>query len=104
MRMPVHVQMMARISLLSTVSTISDGNTGNQGMHDLYVKIKGDEPPRPSNGGERDGRWWSDAMEPFGDRRFPDEHFGATILLYLLVSGIVSIPYMKWAQRRLKQA
>ena len=102
--MPVHVQMMARISLLSTVSTISDGNTGNQGMHDLYVKIKGDEPPRPPNGGERDGRWWSDAMEPFGDRSFPDEHFGATILLYLLVSGIVSIPYMKWAQRRLKQA
>jgi len=44
MRMPVHVQMMARIILLSTISTISDGNACNQGMHDLYVKIKGDEP------------------------------------------------------------
>jgi len=44
--MPVHVQMMARIILLSTDSTISDGNAGNQGMHDLYVKIKGDEPRR----------------------------------------------------------
>ena len=37
--MPVHVQMMARISL-RMVSTISDGNAGNQGMHDPYVKIK----------------------------------------------------------------
>jgi hypothetical protein len=39
-RMAVHVQMMARIILLSTDSTISHGNVGNQGMHDSYVKIK----------------------------------------------------------------
>jgi BASS family bile acid:Na+ symporter len=29
---------------------------------------------------------------------FPQETFGGTILLYLIVSAIVSIPYMKWRQ------
>jgi hypothetical protein len=28
------------------VSTISDGNAVNQGMHDIYIKIKADEPRR----------------------------------------------------------
>ena len=32
---------------------------------------------------------------------FPDEHFGATILLYLLVSVIVGIPYLMWQRRQL---
>jgi BASS family bile acid:Na+ symporter len=31
---------------------------------------------------------------------FPDQRFGATILLYLLVSGIVAIPYLAWQERQ----
>ena len=31
---------------------------------------------------------------------FPDEHFGGTILLYLIVSAIVCIPYMTWQRRQ----
>ena len=44
MRMPVHVQMMAVIILLSTALTISDGNAGNQGMHEIYIKITEKSP------------------------------------------------------------
>jgi bile acid:Na+ symporter, BASS family len=32
---------------------------------------------------------------------FPDEHFGGTILLYLIVNAIVGIPYVEWQRRRL---
>jgi bile acid:Na+ symporter, BASS family len=31
---------------------------------------------------------------------FPDEHFGGTILLYLILSAIVCIPYMAWQRRQ----
>jgi len=31
---------------------------------------------------------------------FPDQRFGATILLYLLVSGVVGIPYLAWHERQ----
>ena len=31
---------------------------------------------------------------------FPDRQFGAIILLYLIVNGIVCVPYLKWHQRR----
>jgi bile acid:Na+ symporter, BASS family len=31
---------------------------------------------------------------------FPDRQFGAIILMYLIVSGIVCVPYLKWHQRR----
>jgi len=31
---------------------------------------------------------------------FPDERFGGTIILYLLVSTIVGIPYVAWQRRR----
>ena len=30
---------------------------------------------------------------------FPDQRFGAAIVLYLLVNAIVGIPYLKWRQR-----
>jgi BASS family bile acid:Na+ symporter len=30
---------------------------------------------------------------------FPDQRFGAIILLHLLVSGVVAIPYLKWQRR-----
>ncbi len=35
---------------------------------------------------------------------FPDERFGGTIILYLLVSAIVGIPYVAWRRRRLLPA
>jgi BASS family bile acid:Na+ symporter len=35
---------------------------------------------------------------------YPDERFGGTILLYLLVSAIVGIPYLRWQGRRLAGA
>lgn len=35
---------------------------------------------------------------------FPEESFGGTILLYLLVSAIVCIPYVKWQQQELVSA
>jgi BASS family bile acid:Na+ symporter len=31
---------------------------------------------------------------------YPDERFGGTIILYLLVSAIVAIPYVAWQRRR----
>ena len=31
---------------------------------------------------------------------FPDERFGGTILLYLLVSALAAIPYLAWHRRR----
>jgi len=31
---------------------------------------------------------------------FPDRQFGAIILMYLIVSAIVCVPYLKWHQRR----
>jgi bile acid:Na+ symporter, BASS family len=31
---------------------------------------------------------------------FPDERFGGTILLYLLVSAVLAIPYVAWQRRR----
>jgi BASS family bile acid:Na+ symporter len=31
---------------------------------------------------------------------YPDERFGGTIILYLLVSAIAGIPYVKWQRRR----
>jgi bile acid:Na+ symporter, BASS family len=31
---------------------------------------------------------------------FPDRNFGATILLYLIVSAIVGIPYLAWQERQ----
>jgi BASS family bile acid:Na+ symporter len=31
---------------------------------------------------------------------FPDERFGGTVLLYLLVSALVSVPYVVWSRRR----
>lgn len=31
---------------------------------------------------------------------FPDQRFGGTILLYLLVSAVVGIPYVAWQRRR----
>lgn len=34
----------------------------------------------------------------------PDERFGRTIILYLLVSAIVGIPYVAWQRRRLLPA
>jgi len=35
---------------------------------------------------------------------FPDERFGGTIILYMLVSAIVGIPYVAWQRRRLLPA
>jgi len=35
---------------------------------------------------------------------FPDERFGGTIILYLLVSAVVGIPYVAWQRRRLVTA
>jgi BASS family bile acid:Na+ symporter len=32
---------------------------------------------------------------------YPGEHFGGTILLYLLVSILVGMPYIAWQRRRL---
>jgi len=31
---------------------------------------------------------------------FPDEHFGATILLYLIVGAVAAMPYLSWRRRR----
>jgi BASS family bile acid:Na+ symporter len=31
---------------------------------------------------------------------FPDEHFGGTILLYLIVNVLVGIPYLRWNKHR----
>jgi bile acid:Na+ symporter, BASS family len=31
---------------------------------------------------------------------FPDQRFGGTIILYLLVSGVVCVPYVAWQRRR----
>ncbi len=31
---------------------------------------------------------------------FPGEHFGGTVLLYLVVSAVASLPYMKWQASR----
>jgi BASS family bile acid:Na+ symporter len=31
---------------------------------------------------------------------FPNQQFGAIVLLYLIVNGIAGIPYLKWHQRR----
>jgi BASS family bile acid:Na+ symporter len=36
-------------------------------------------------------------------RNFPQEQFGSTILLYLMVTALVGIPYFMW-QRRLVRA
>jgi hypothetical protein len=33
-------------------------------------------------------------------KNFPDQHFGALILLYLLLSILVGVPYTLWQQRR----
>jgi BASS family bile acid:Na+ symporter len=35
---------------------------------------------------------------------FPNERFGAIILLYLLVNAIVGIPYVKWQRRQIADA
>jgi BASS family bile acid:Na+ symporter len=35
---------------------------------------------------------------------FPDERFGATIVLYLIVNAIVGKPYMAWQERRSAEA
>jgi len=35
---------------------------------------------------------------------FPDERFGGTIILYLLASAVVGIPYVAWQRRRLVTA
>jgi BASS family bile acid:Na+ symporter len=35
---------------------------------------------------------------------FPDRHFGATILLYLIVNGLAGIPYVMWARRQMVPA
>src|SRR5262249_19437734 len=35
---------------------------------------------------------------------FPDERFGGTIILYLLVSAIIGVPYVAWQRRRLLPA
>ena len=35
---------------------------------------------------------------------FPDERFGGTIILYLLVSTVVGIPYVAWQRRRVAVA
>jgi BASS family bile acid:Na+ symporter len=32
---------------------------------------------------------------------FPEQHFGGAIILYLLVSAVVGIPYVKWNRQRL---
>lgn len=34
-------------------------------------------------------------------RNFPEEHFGATILLYLIVNALVGIPYLIWQRQQL---
>jgi BASS family bile acid:Na+ symporter len=31
---------------------------------------------------------------------FPDERFGGTILLYLIVSAVVGIPYIAWQRKQ----
>lgn len=33
-------------------------------------------------------------------RNFPEEHFGATILLYLMVNALVGIPYLMWQRQK----
>jgi bile acid:Na+ symporter, BASS family len=35
---------------------------------------------------------------------FPDEHFGGTILLYLIVSAVVGMPYLARQRRRVAAA
>jgi BASS family bile acid:Na+ symporter len=35
---------------------------------------------------------------------FPDEHFAGTVILYLLVSTIVGMPYLKWQRRQVGAA
>ena len=35
---------------------------------------------------------------------FPDERFGGTIILYLLLSTVIGIPYVAWQRRRLLHA
>ncbi len=40
----------------------------------------------------------------FAAANYPDEHFGGTILLYLLVSILVGMPYVAWQRRRLTPA
>jgi bile acid:Na+ symporter, BASS family len=37
-------------------------------------------------------------------RNFPEEHFGATILLYLIVNALVGVPYLIWQRRLLVSA
>jgi bile acid:Na+ symporter, BASS family len=37
-------------------------------------------------------------------RNFPDEHFGATILLYLIVNALVGVPYLIWQRQQLVTA
>jgi BASS family bile acid:Na+ symporter len=32
----------------------------------------------------------------FASANFPDQHFGALILLYLIVSAVIGIPYVRW--------
>jgi BASS family bile acid:Na+ symporter len=32
---------------------------------------------------------------------FPDERFGGTILLYLIVAALVGMPYLKWQRAQL---
>lgn len=34
---------------------------------------------------------------------FPQEHFGGAIILYLLVSALVGIPYLKWNRQRISR-
>jgi BASS family bile acid:Na+ symporter len=31
---------------------------------------------------------------------FPQEHFGGMVILYILVSGVVAVPYVRWQGRR----
>jgi BASS family bile acid:Na+ symporter len=35
---------------------------------------------------------------------FPDEHFGGTILLYLIVSTVVGVPYLAWNRKQVAVA
>jgi len=37
-------------------------------------------------------------------RNFPEEHFGPTILLYLIVNALVGVPYLIWQRRLLVSA
>ena len=34
---------------------------------------------------------------------FPDQHFAGTILLYLIVNGLVGVPYLAWHRRQHRQ-